>query len=105
MIGQFDIVKDLVSKCKREEIKSFRSFLTAFDSGTGKHRGKSLKLLNYLVAKRNYHEHDVCLKIYGAFDKRSQQAFNRLLNRFKSKLYECLCLDINVYRDDSLSEL
>ena len=52
MISQLDIVIDLLRKCRKEELKIFKSYLKAFDIGTGKFRSKSLILLE-LIQKQS----------------------------------------------------
>ena len=59
----------------------------------------------YIQTKGKVHtEQSICSKIYGKSDKKSIQSFRRLLNRFKSKLYESLTLDVNIYRPESYAE-
>jgi hypothetical protein len=105
MINQFEIIQDLIKKCRRDEIKSLKAFLAIFYATDSKKNDKSLRLLGYLTSKINLTEEAICKKLYGNVNASSKQSFRRLQNRFKSKLYECLCLDVNVYRRDSLSEL
>lgn len=105
MISQLEVITDLFKKCRKEELKIFRSYLKAFDPGTGKFRSKSYILFELINKNKFQTEEEFCKKIYGKIDKNSLQAFNRLLNRFKSKLYECLTLDINVYRQDSFADV
>ena len=96
MKSQLAGIKDLLSKCGKEEIKTFNAYLRAFDPGTGKYRSKSLHLLELLKKKPQFEEEDLCIKIYGSYAGKSKQSFKRLLSRFKGKLYECLTLDVNI---------
>jgi len=105
MISQFEILKDLLKKCRNDEIKSIRAFLGIFYDQESNKVNKSLKLLDCFLSKKNLNEDEVCFIIYSNSNKKSKEAFKRLVNRFKNKVYECLCLDVNVYRGESLSEL
>ncbi len=105
MKSQLDGIKDLLSKCGTEEIKTFNAYLRAFDPGTGKYRSKSLHLLELLRKKSTLDEEHLCIKIYGSYAAKSKQSFKRLLSRFKGKLYECLTLDVNIYREGKFTEL
>lgn len=103
MISQFDLVKTILLKCKKEELKSFRAYLTTFYSEPGKHRGKSIELLKLISLSREITESEAIIKLYGSLNIKSTQSFIRLLNRFKSKLFECLSLDVNIYREDGFT--
>ena len=105
MIDQLDIVKDLLGKCRKEEIKTFHAYLKALDPGTSSYRSKSSKLLEIILKKPNLTYDSICLKIYSNLSDKSKTAFKRLINRFKSKLFECLALDVNIYRSGSYTEL
>lgn len=105
MKSQLDGIKDLLSKCGTEEIKTFNAYLRAFDPGTGKYRSKSLHLLELIRKKPTLNEESLCTKMYGNFEAKSKQSFKRLLSRFKGKLYECLTLDVNIYREGKFTEL
>lgn len=105
MLSQFEIIRDLVNKCRREEIKTIRAFLRIFNESGTRTESKSIKLFELLLDKQNFSEIEICKKIYNSDSTKSKQSFKRLLNRFKGKIYECLCLDVNVYRDDLLSEV
>ncbi len=105
MKSQLSGIKDLLSKCGTEEIKTFHAYLRAFDPGTGKYRSKSLQLLELLKKKNDFDEEGLCKKMYGSYQAKSKQSFKRLLSRFKGKLYECLTLDVNIYRSGRFTEL
>ncbi len=105
MKSQLDGIKDLLKKCSSEELKTFSAYLRAFDPGTGKYRSKSVQLLELLRKKATLDEDGVCIKLYGNSQPKSKQAFKRLLSRFKGKLYECLTLDVNIYREGKFTEL
>lgn len=105
MKSQLAGIKDLLSKCGKEEIKTFHAYLRAFDPGTGKYRSKSLHLLELLRKKPKLEEAELCTKIYGSYNAKSKQSYKRLLSRFKGKLYECLTLDVNIYREGRFTEL
>src|SRR5215218_8369825 len=105
MISQFDVIKDLLRKCRKDELKVVKAFITTFNEGSGTHKNKSLNLIELLLKKKDISEQNACLTIYGSNDTKAYQSFKRLLNRLKSKIYESLCLDINVYKPNNLSEV
>jgi len=105
MKSQLNGIKDLVGKCGKEELKTFSAYLRAFDPGTGNYRSKSFQLLELLKKKTEWTEEGLCAKIYGNNQSKSKQSFKRLLSRFKAKLYECLTLDVNIYRPGKFTEL
>ena len=105
MLSKLEIVIDLIRRCRKEEIKTFRTFLKALDPATSGFRSKSVKLLELLIRNNNISIESLCEKIYQNKSKKNQVAISRLINRFKAKLYECLTLDINIYRKGSYTEL
>ena len=64
-----------------------------------------MHLLELLKKKPEFEEEDLCIKLYGNYAGKSKQSFKRLLSRFKGKLYECLTLDVNIYRPGRFTEL
>ncbi len=105
MIDQLEIVTDLLYKCRKEEIKTFRAYLKVLDSGSSTFRNKSVRVLDVLLKNRNISNEILCEKIYEKVSDKNKVALKRLVNRFKEKLYECLTLDVNIYRVGSYTEL
>lgn len=105
MKNQLNGITDLLSKCGKEEIKTFHAYLKVFDPGTGKYRSKSIQLLEFLIKDTSLNHIELCNKLYGSSDTKNKQSFKRLVSRFKAKLYECLTLDVNIYRPGRFTEL
>ncbi|NNF01082.1 MAG: hypothetical protein HKN22_00210 [Bacteroidia bacterium] len=93
---------------KKEEIKSFRKFLNLHEEGSDGNKLKSVILLEAILDETDHSlldEKVLCEKLYGDAGDKSHRTFQKLLLRFKDKLYETLLLDLNLFRKDSYDEL
>lgn len=104
-MSQLDIVKSLLLNLRKEEIRSLRRYLQLFEEGNGANQLKSLSLLELILNGKNYPEEKICKKLYGDHSEPTLKTFNKMLTRFKEKVYELLILDINLFRKDSHDEL
>gem|GEM_PF-3388801 len=104
-MSQFVIIKDLISNLRKEEIRSLRRFLQLFEEGSETSQLKGMAFLELLLSTRNYPEEKICKKLYGDDSPATMKSFNKMLLRFKDKVYESLTLDINLFRKDRHDDL
>ncbi|MEP7264542.1 MAG: hypothetical protein ABI772_08590 [Bacteroidota bacterium] len=102
-INQFTLLKLLINKCRKEEIKSLEAYLKSFYTAGGASKSKSIKLVLLILRKKELSEEDAIKVIYGDSNSTSIQAFTRLINRLKNKVFECLSLDVNIYRNNGFT--
>ncbi|HYV55371.1 MAG TPA: hypothetical protein VE933_12365 [Chitinophagaceae bacterium] len=86
-------IKNLISKLKREELKSLFKYLRYYQDSNTASKGKAIQLLEILIERPELTSKDVQIAIYG---KENYQAFNKLLSRTKDKIYEVLLFDQNL---------
>ena len=86
-------IKSLISKLKREEVKSLLKFLRYYQDSDYESRGKGTQLVENILADAECTSRDLQLDLYG---KENYLAFNKLLNRTKDKIYEVLLFDQNL---------
>jgi hypothetical protein len=86
-------IKNLVSKLKREELKSLLKYLRYYQDGSGDSKGKGVQLIEAVINEPGCTQKEVQLSLYG---KENYHAFNKLLNRTKDKIYEVLLFDQNL---------
>ena len=104
-MSQFELIGELLAGLRKEEIRSLRRFLQLFEEGSDTNKLKGLVLLELLLNARKYSEEKVCTKLYGDSSPGSMKTFNKMLLRFKDKIYELLILDINLYRKEGSDDL
>lgn len=83
-------VKSLIGKLKREEIKSLLKYLRYYQDVKDGSKGKSLQLVEAIISEPNCTSREVQTLLYG---RDNYQAFNKLLNRTKDKIFEVLLFD------------
>jgi hypothetical protein len=88
-------------RLRSHERKTFRRFLELHEDASLT-QSKSLKLFDLLSADNALTETEIQKKIYGN-SKVEQQTFNKLVERFREKMYESNYLDVNLYREDTNS--
>jgi len=95
-------VRKLLKKLNKEEVESLRVYLSAFQRSYGNYEPKSLQLLELLLEEEDViSDAEIKNRISpGA----SQNTFGKLLARLKEKIYECLSLDINIFRNGAYSK-
>jgi len=86
-------IKNLINKLKREELKSLLKYLRYYQDSNDESRGKSIQLVEALVADPECTSKDIQISLYGS---ENYHAFNKLLNRTKDKIYEVLLFDQNL---------
>jgi hypothetical protein len=86
------------SRLRSHERKTFRRFLELHEDGSLT-QSKSLKLFDVLNSEKEYSESEIQVKLYGKV-KVDKSTFNKLVERFREKMYESNYLDVNLYRED-----
>ena len=86
------------SRLRSHERKTFRRFLELHEDGNLT-QSKSLKLFDIFNSDKEYSESDIQSKLYGK-NKVEKSTLNKLLERFREKMYESNYLDVNLYRED-----
>lgn len=86
------------SRLRSHERKTFRRFLELHEDGSLT-QSKSLKLFDVLNSEKEYTESEIQVKLYGKV-KVDKSTFNKLVERFREKMYESNYLDVNLYRED-----
>ena len=84
-------LKNIVSKLTEEENKILLKILNY--NNISKNESKSIHLINFLLSKNNYSINDIQNYIYG---KSNYNAFNKLLNRTKYKIFETIIFDLSI---------
>jgi len=85
--------KNLIDQLKREELKSLLKFLRYYQDSGDESKGKGLQLVEAVMSDSSYTTKDLQNLLYGG---ENYQAFNKLLNRTKDKIYEVLLFDQNL---------
>ena len=85
-------LKNLVNKLRKEEIKSLINFLD-YQKDAKDLQLKSIRLVKLLRSDQNHSSNDVQITLYG---KVNYNAFSKLINRLKSKIYEIILFDNNL---------
>jgi hypothetical protein len=85
--------KSLIEKLKREELKSLLKFLRYYQESGDDTKGKSIQLVEAVISDPTCSVKDLQIELYG---KENYNAFNKLLNRTKDKIYEVLLFDQNL---------
>ena len=88
-------------RLRSHERKTFRRFLELHEDASLT-QSKSLKLFDLFSANNDLTEIEIQKKIYGN-SKVEQRTFNKLVERFREKMYESNYLDVNLYREDTNS--
>ena len=90
------IVHDFFHSLIPTEKSVFRNMLRLFDVERGTKGGLSVKLFNLLKKETELKEETFYIKqLYGKTDSKSSEAFRKLIERFRDKMYESVILDIN----------
>src|SRR5690349_339123 len=85
--------KNQIRKLKKEELKSLLKFLRYYKDSKKEYKNKSLHLIEAVISDPLCTTKDLQILLYG---KENYQAFNKLLNRTKDKIYEVLLFDQNL---------
>ena len=95
----FSTVSGFFVRLRSHERKTFRRFLDLHEDST-RVDSKSVMLYDLLNTKPHLEEEDVMRIIYGKAENIQLSAFQKLLERFRDKLYEANFLDVNLYRSE-----
>jgi hypothetical protein len=66
--------------------------------------GLSIKLFEFLLERPKSEPDDAIIFLYGELNENNISAFRKLLERFRDRMYESHCLDINIYNKEVASE-
>lgn len=81
------------------ERKVFKRFLTIYEDSSNSI--KSSKLLELLLNNGNNSDESFFIKeLYDSVNTSNAEAFRKMLERFRDKIYECSILDVNINRKD-----
>jgi hypothetical protein len=86
-------LKNLIYKLKKEEIRSLVNFLNHNQKEKKNEKLKSIQLLELILLNKNLTSIELQNELY---KKENNQAFNKLVNRLKDKIYEILLFDSNL---------
>ncbi len=86
-------IKNLVSKLKKDEVKSLLDYLIYYQGIKDDAGSKGRTLIELVVNDPDCTAKDAQFALYG---KENYHAFNKLLNRVKDKIYEVMLFDQNL---------
>jgi hypothetical protein len=91
------IVHDFFRGLKPTEKSILRNMLQLFDIEAGSKGNLSMVLFNLLKKNETLREDEYYIKsIYKKIDSKSKEAFRKLVERFRDKMYESLILDVGL---------
>ena len=95
----FSTVSGFFGRLRSHERKTFRRFLDLHEDSS-QVDSKSVLLYELLNNQSDIDEEVVMKKLYGNSADEQNAAFQKLLERFRDKMYEANFLDVNLYRSE-----